>query len=49
MWQILFFALPPEIKAPIINKSNKYYANKYYDIPVIQKYVKPHKLYKTYK
>jgi hypothetical protein len=44
MWQILFFAFPPEIKAPIINKSYKYY-----DRPVIQKYGKPHKLYKTYK
>ncbi len=50
MWQILFFALPPQIKAPITtNKtSNKM---KYYNQPTnkIPKYIKSFKRYKTYK
>ena len=57
MWQILFFALPPQIKPPQINGSNiKHYTNnkapnnkahkiKYYDRPINRK---PPKKYKTY-
>ena len=51
MWQTILFALPPQINAPIINKTTKYYDNKYYDRPVnmISKYIKVSKRYKTYK
>ena len=58
MWQILFFALPPQIKAPHepyqINgskmKASKMKAPKYYDRPTnrIPKYIKMCKKYKTY-
>ena len=57
MWQILFFALPPQIKAPnalTTNKTCNKTTNKikYYNPPVnrrIPKYIKTTKNYKTYK
>ena len=57
MWQILFFALPPQIKAPnalTTNKTSNKTSNKmkYYNPPVnrrIPKYNKTTKNYKTYK
>ena len=56
MWQILFFALPPKIKAPKIKapyQTNGLPSNKmkYYNQPVnrISIYIKTSKHYKTYK
>jgi len=53
MWQILFFALPPQIKAPNALTTNKTTNKmKYYNPPVnrrIPKYIKTTKNYKTYK